>query len=82
MSEKFGGRFGRAMHLTKLGAGFMAKQSKALLSRDSSGAHRELAEMMVAELGKMKGLPMKIGQLLSYMEGVVPDEHRDMYREV
>ena len=29
----------------------------------------------------MKGLPMKIGQILSYMEGVVPAEYRDTYRD-
>lgn len=29
----------------------------------------------------MKGLPMKIGQILSYMEGVLPEQHRAIYQE-
>lgn len=53
-----------------------------MFSRDETKVHRELAMSVVSELGKMKGLPMKVGQILSYMDGAVPEEYRDVYREV
>jgi predicted unusual protein kinase regulating ubiquinone biosynthesis (AarF/ABC1/UbiB family) len=75
------GRLGRALRLSRMGARVALQQGRALISGDPSAAHRDLARTLAEELGKLKGLPMKIGQILSYMEGVVPDEHRDTYRE-
>ena len=75
-------RMRRAFKLSKLGARVAFAQGRRVFSRDESTVHRELAMSMVSELGKMKGLPMKIGQILSYMDGVVPEEYRDVYREV
>lgn len=81
MADLEPGRFARALQLSRLGARVAWTQGRAALSRDPAQAHRELAAALTDELGKLKGLPMKIGQLLSYMEGVVPDEHRDTYQQ-
>ena len=41
------------------------------------------AERYVAVLGDMKGVAMKIGQLLSFLEiGTMPDEHRATYQQI
>jgi len=68
--------------MSKLGAKVAFAQGKRLVSRDETDVHHELAKTVVAELGKLKGLPMKVGQILSYMDGTVPDEYRDLYREI
>ncbi len=75
-------RLRRALSLSKLGARLALKQGQKLLARDPSAVHRELARAMVEELGGLKGLPMKIGQILSYMDGLVPDEHAAIYRDI
>jgi hypothetical protein len=43
--------------------------------------HRHAAERLLLVLGQMKGVPMKLGQLLSYVDDFVPPAHRDVYRE-
>ncbi len=43
--------------------------------------HRRAAERLMARLGEMKGLPMKLGQMLSYVDDMVPPEHRSIYRD-
>ncbi len=75
-------RLARALGLSKLGARLALGQGKRLVRRDESAVHREMALAMVRELGRLKGLPMKLGQILSYMDGVVPDEYRDVYQQV
>ena len=75
-------RMRRAFKLSKLGARVALAQGRRVFSRDETKVHRELAMSVVSELGKMKGLPMKVGQILSYMDGAVPEEYRDVYREV
>jgi len=75
-------RMRRAMRLSRLGARVALKQGRRLLSRDDSAVHAELARAVVDELGRLKGLPMKIGQILSYMDGVVPEEYAGVYREI
>lgn len=82
MGELRKGRLHRALDLSRIGAKLAVGQGRRLLSRDQEASHRQIATTLVRELGQLKGLPMKIGQLLSYMDGVVPDEHRDTYREV
>lgn len=76
-------RLSRALSLGKLGARVAVGRGRRLLSGAKGAAqHEELAALLVAELGQLKGLPMKIGQLLSYMDGVMPAEARDTYRRV
>ena len=43
--------------------------------------HENAAKTLRKQLGDMKGLPMKLGQMLSYIDDFVPAEHRDVYRE-
>ncbi|HAN30490.1 MAG TPA: hypothetical protein DCQ06_02735 [Myxococcales bacterium] len=43
--------------------------------------HASASKTLFRHLSEMKGLPMKVGQLLSYIEDLVPAEHRDAYRE-
>jgi predicted unusual protein kinase regulating ubiquinone biosynthesis (AarF/ABC1/UbiB family) len=44
-------------------------------------SHIETAEQVVAVLGRMKGLAMKIGQVLSFVDvGVVPEEYREEFQ--
>jgi predicted unusual protein kinase regulating ubiquinone biosynthesis (AarF/ABC1/UbiB family) len=41
------------------------------------------AERYVAVLGDMKGVAMKVGQLLSFLDaGAIPDEHRAAYQQI
>jgi predicted unusual protein kinase regulating ubiquinone biosynthesis (AarF/ABC1/UbiB family) len=46
-----------------------------LTSRDGSGAAERAAEV----LGNLRGLAAKVGQMASYVDGVVPEAHRDAY---
>jgi predicted unusual protein kinase regulating ubiquinone biosynthesis (AarF/ABC1/UbiB family) len=42
--------------------------------------HRQAAARLLSALGTMKGLPMKIGQAISYMDDFLPPESRSIYR--
>jgi predicted unusual protein kinase regulating ubiquinone biosynthesis (AarF/ABC1/UbiB family) len=46
-----------------------------LVSRDGAGAAEHAAEV----LGSLRGLAAKVGQMASYVDGMLPDEHRDAY---
>lgn len=80
-------RFGR---LAKIG-GLMTHVAGGALSSLAEGwfgggegtlaMHRKTAEKLLEHLGAMKGLPMKVGQLVSYMDGAVPEEFQAIYRE-
>ncbi|MGE0788350.1 MAG: ABC1 kinase family protein [Sandaracinaceae bacterium] len=72
----------RAFRMSKLGAKLALAQGRRLFARDEAAVHRELAEALADELGKLKGLPMKIGQILSYMDGVVPPEQEAIYQSI
>jgi predicted unusual protein kinase regulating ubiquinone biosynthesis (AarF/ABC1/UbiB family) len=72
---------GRGLHrmarLVRGGAGL----AQTLLARSKQGTdltERDLAklEALVERLGDLKGLPMKFGQILSYLELDLPDEAR------
>lgn len=43
--------------------------------------HRDAARALFETLGRMKGLPMKAGQMLSYLDDYLPAEVRAAYRE-
>ncbi len=67
-------------------AGDAASAAGRLATSASSDAaaralHKGVSQTLVRHLGEMKGLPMKLGQLLSYIDDFVPPEHRDTYRE-
>jgi predicted unusual protein kinase regulating ubiquinone biosynthesis (AarF/ABC1/UbiB family) len=68
------GRFARLAALTtRAGAGQIAS---ALGSAD---AQAKVAATAVEALGQMRGLALKLGQMASYVDGVVPEEHRATY---
>jgi len=69
-----GGRFGRLTRLAKVGA---RTGASLLFSRDGKGAADQAAEV----LGSLRGLAAKVGQMASYVDGMVPTEHRDAYEK-
>ncbi len=76
------GRAARLMKLGGLAAGLVGEAASAVASRGAERAHRAAAERMAASLGEMRGLPHKLGQMLSSLEGVLPAEHREVWLEV
>lgn len=68
------GRLGRFMRYAGLGA---RTGASLLFSKDAKGAAAQAAEV----LGNMRGLAAKIGQMASYVDGVVPEPHREAYEK-
>ncbi|NUO51964.1 MAG: AarF/ABC1/UbiB kinase family protein [Polyangiaceae bacterium] len=66
------GRLGRLIRLAKLGASTGASLA---LSDDGARAAGIAAEV----LGEMRGLAAKVGQMASYVDGMVPEGHRPAY---
>lgn len=65
------GRFARvAAAGARLGAG-------RLMGGDASNPVSQAAEL----LGTLRGVATKLGQMASYVDGVVPEEHRDAYEK-
>jgi predicted unusual protein kinase regulating ubiquinone biosynthesis (AarF/ABC1/UbiB family) len=62
------GRFGRLVRLAGLGA-------RTLFSKDSGATAAQAAEV----LGTLRGLAAKMGQMASYVDGLVPEDQRDVY---
>lgn len=83
------GRAGRLARLGGLAARLGGSAAGALGTRIASGRdkaleklHRRTAEQLFETMGEMKGLPMKVGQILSFMDGVVPAEYQGIYGEL
>ena len=83
------GRLKRLMRLGGMAAGLAADAEGAagdLVAHGNEKAqelfHRQTAERLLRVLGEMKGLPLKAGQLLSYIDEAIPPEHRKVYEEV
>lgn len=68
---------GRLQRLTKLATIGARTGASMLLSRDGKAAAEHAAEV----LGSMRGLAAKIGQMASYVDGVVPEAHRESYEK-
>src|SRR5262245_38243977 len=66
------GRIGRVARLASLGA---RTGASLLVSRTGQGAAEHAAEV----LGTLRGLAAKVGQMASYVDGVVPEAHRAAY---
>lgn len=66
------GRISRLARLASVGA---RTSASLLLSKDGSTAAHHAAEV----LGTLRGLAAKLGQMASYVDGVVPEEHRASY---
>lgn len=71
-SEVPTGRLRRFVKLVGVGA---RTGASLLVSRDGAGAAEHAAEV----LGSLRGLAAKVGQMASYVDGMLPDEHRDSY---
>src|SRR5262245_39703761 len=70
------GRLARCAALgTRAGAGKFASRL------GSTGARGGIARAAADALGTMRGLALKLGQMASYVDGVVPDEHRETYEK-
>lgn len=68
------GRLSRLAKLARVGA---RTGASLLLSSDGGQA---AAEQAAEVLGSLRGLAAKIGQMASYVDGMVPDSHRDAYQ--
>lgn len=66
------GRLGRLTRLAAVGARAGASM---LVSKDGSSAAAHAAEV----LGTLRGIAAKVGQMASYVDGVVPEAHRESY---
>jgi predicted unusual protein kinase regulating ubiquinone biosynthesis (AarF/ABC1/UbiB family) len=66
------GRLGRLARLAAAGA---RSGAGLVLSKRSDGAAESTAQI----LGTLRGLATKLGQMASYVDGVIPEEHRDAY---
>jgi predicted unusual protein kinase regulating ubiquinone biosynthesis (AarF/ABC1/UbiB family) len=65
-------RLGRLARLAAVG---VRTGASMLASRDGASAARHAADV----LGTLRGLAAKVGQMASYVDGMVPEEHRDAY---
>jgi predicted unusual protein kinase regulating ubiquinone biosynthesis (AarF/ABC1/UbiB family) len=68
------GRLGRFVKLAGVGA---RASVDLLVSRGSE----KVAERTAEVLGNMRGLAAKLGQTVSYVDGLVPDTHRAVYEK-
>ncbi len=77
-SERGPGRgFRRTMRLLRGGAGLARRMVSGKGDDDSLSAKDLLkVEALVRQLGDLKGLPMKFGQIVSYLELDMPDDMR------
>ena len=66
------GRFGRLARLAAAGA---RTGSTLLFAKDA----RKGAARSAAILGQLRGAAAKVGQMVSYVDGLVPPEHRDAF---
>jgi predicted unusual protein kinase regulating ubiquinone biosynthesis (AarF/ABC1/UbiB family) len=66
------GRFERALALARVGA-------RTGLSITTSLGNEAAATQALKVLGELRGIATKIGQTLSYVDGVIPEKHRATY---
>jgi predicted unusual protein kinase regulating ubiquinone biosynthesis (AarF/ABC1/UbiB family) len=65
---------GRALSTGKVAASAMRLASRRVLSRDDGAVYAAIGENLARELDGMKGMAMKVGQILSYLDGTLPPE--------
>ena len=84
-------RLGRTFKLARLATDTSARLAMGMARRAVAGEaepedrleqHKKVAARAVEVLGGMKGLAMKAGQVLSYVDDWMPDDVRPAYREV
>jgi predicted unusual protein kinase regulating ubiquinone biosynthesis (AarF/ABC1/UbiB family) len=57
-------------------------EARAAIAEDVLVKQADIAEEMFRTLGSMKGLALKIGQTISYMDGALPEAYRPVYQKV
>ncbi len=67
-------RLGR---LARLGIGGLATGARMLVTGDSESAAQQALQMM----GTLRGMAAKAGQIASYVDGLVPEEHRAAFEK-
>jgi predicted unusual protein kinase regulating ubiquinone biosynthesis (AarF/ABC1/UbiB family) len=72
-------RIGRFARLAALGTRTGAGKIASLLG--SKSAEPSIASTAAEALGAMRGLALKLGQMASYVDGMVPPEHKDAYEQ-
>lgn len=81
-----GGRLSRALPLVGLAVRQGLGRVAGKLTRDEQKQHDRFtreAERYVAVLGDMKGVAMKVGQLVSFLDaGAIPEQHRATYQQI
>ncbi len=72
--------FGRFARLLGGGLGLARSIAKAGKNKDAEPSDKDLLRMqeLVTRLGTLKGLPMKFGQIMSYLEVDLPEETRQL----
>lgn len=80
------GRLARGLPLAGLAVRQGIGRVAGKLTRDEQKQHDRFtreAERYVAVLGDMKGVAMKVGQLLSFLDaGAIPEQHRAAYQQI
>ena len=83
------GRLARLARLGGMATGLVGDVAGAAVhlvhdTTEEAGArlHKRAAERLLRVLGDMKGLPLKAGQMLSYIDEFIPEEHRHIYEQV
>ncbi len=82
-------RVGRMAQMGKMATGLATDLAGAAgkvafgasTSRAAEQFHRQAAKTILENLGQMKGLPMKAGQMISFFDDMIPPGYRDIYRE-
>ena len=81
-----GGRLSRGLPLAGLAVRQGLGRVAGKLTRDEQkkvDRFTREAERYVAVLGEMKGVAMKVGQLLSFLDaGAIPEQHREAYQQI
>ncbi len=72
-------RLGRFARLAALGTRTGAGKIASMLG--SERAEPALAAAAAEALGTMRGLALKVGQMASYVDGMVPAEHKEAYEQ-
>ncbi len=87
------GRLARLAGLTPRGIPFAIEGAKRVLgvsrseeeearAKERMGVEvKKTADAMLKTLGEMKGLPLKLGQMASYIDGLAPPGHEDRFQE-
>jgi predicted unusual protein kinase regulating ubiquinone biosynthesis (AarF/ABC1/UbiB family) len=72
-------RLGRLTRLAGLGVRAGTGKLAGLLGRER--AEEEVVRSVRETLGQLRGLALKMGQMASYLDGLVPEQHRELYEQ-